>query len=252
MTEGDPLLEIDHVKKTFGGLVALEDVNLTVQDGEILGLIGPNGAGKSTLMNLISGVFPITDGHIYFQGEDLAGLAKHEIVNRGVIRTFQEARHFEQFTGRENLQVADTEGRLLSRDVFLSALLPETAESETMDVAIEDVGITSEELAKTPQNMSHLELVKLAIARAVVNDPQLLLLDEPFAGLTSEEADMIGDVVRRLNERGITIVVIDHNVQKVGEIVDRMAVLHQGTIIIEGDPELVVENDRTQAAYFGT
>jgi len=252
MTEDDPLLEIDHVKKTFGGLVALEDVNLSVYEDEIMGLIGPNGAGKSTLMNLISGVFPVTDGQIYFQGGDLTGLAKHEIVNRGVIRTFQEARHFEQFTGRENLQVADTEGRLLSRDVFLSALLPEKAESETMDVAIEEVGVTSAELAKTPQNMSHLELVKLAIARAVVNDPQLLLLDEPFAGLTSEEADMIGDVIVRLNGRDITVVVIDHNVQKVGEIVDRMAVLHQGNIIIEGEPQLVVEHDRTQAAYFGT
>jgi len=251
MTDEEPLLEIESLKKTFGGLVALEDVTLSVNEGEILGLIGPNGAGKSTLMNLISGVFPVTGGSISHRGEDMTPLAKHEIVNRGVIRTFQDARHFEQFTGRENIQVADTDGRLLSRGVFLSALLPEEAESEMMGVAIEEVGITEDELAKTPQNMSHLELVKLAIARAVVNDPELLLLDEPFAGLTNEEANTIGDVISRLNDRDITIVVIDHNVVKVSEIVDRMAVLHQGSIIIEGDPEFVVENEQTQAAYFG-
>lgn len=252
MTEDDSLLTIENVRKNFDGLVALEDVNLSVYEDEILGLIGPNGAGKSTLMNLISGVFPVTDGHIYLRDDDLTNLAKHEIVNRGVVRTFQEARHFEQFTGRENIQVADTEGTLLSRDIFFSALLPEKGKSDIMDVAIEEIGLTDEELEKTPENMSHLELVKLAIARAVVNDPQLLLLDEPFAGLTSEEADMLVDVISRLNEREITIVVIDHNIQKVSEVVERMAVLHQGEIIIEGDPELVVEDERTQDAYFGT
>lgn len=247
---GSTLLSIEDVSKRFGGLVALDGVNLTVNEGEILGLIGPNGAGKSTLMNVISSVYPVSGGQIVFEGTDITSDSVHANAKRGIVRTFQDSRHFEEITGYENIRLAEIPDKLLSWDMYLS-VLTKRDESPGVGRAIEEVGLSRETLAKTPANMTHLERIQLAIARALTHDPDIMMLDEPFAGLSKEEVDIVAELVTDLNDLDITILLIDHNVGKVTDVAHRVAVLHQGSILTEGGPEEIIEDEQMRAAYMG-
>ena len=249
-SDTEPLLTVDGVAKHFGGLVALEEVNLDISKGEILGLIGPNGAGKSTLMNVISSVYPVTDGRIIYKGEEITSESVHENAKRGIVRTFQESRHFEDIDGFDNIHVAEIEDRVLSKSMFFSAFT-DREESEGVHQALDIIGLTRDQLQKTPANMTHLERIQLAIARALTQDPELLMLDEPFAGLAKAEVEIVAEIVTRLNDLGITILLIDHNVGKVTEVADHVAVLHQGVILTEGGPKEIIEDEQMRAAYLG-
>jgi branched-chain amino acid transport system ATP-binding protein len=250
MTTDGTLLSIDGVSKRFGGLVALDGVKLDVLDEEILGLIGPNGAGKSTLLNVISSVYPVTSGDILFDGQEITSSSIHGNAKRGIVRTFQESRHFEEMSGFENIRLAEIPDSLLSRDMLLSVLTSRD-ESPGVEEAIAEIELSAEQLAKKPANMTHLERIQLAIARAMTQNPELMMLDEPFAGLSKEEVEVVADIVRLLNEMGITILLIDHNVGKVTDVADRVAVLHQGSILTKGGPEEIIKDEQMRAAYLG-
>jgi len=252
MSESEPLLRLRGVTKRFDGVVALNGIDVNVGSGELLGLIGPNGAGKSTLINIITGVLPLTDGHIEYDGEPIAGSSVSEIASTGVFRTFQDQMHFDEFTGHENLEVANIENRVLRLDTYLSAL--RTGRSDDgIDIGhvIGLIGLSDEQLSKTPPNMTQIELTKLAIGRALVGDPELLMLDEPFAGLTSEETNEISEIIHRIHDSGTTILVIDHNVGKIVDVTERVVVIDQGEIVATGSGADIVEDEHVRSAYFG-
>lgn len=252
MADAPPILSVEGVGKRFGGLQALEDVSLELYENELFGLIGPNGAGKSTLLNVISSVHAPTEGSIYFRDEDITSDSQYKIAKRGVVRTFQEAKHFNEISGKRNIRAAQVSNRLLRASVFFGPLVGESKDDEEERLRVVDmVGLSSEALSKEPSDMTHFERTKLAIARALVNDPEVLMLDEPFAGLTSEETDTIAGLVEELGDSDITVLVIDHDVGTVTSIAERVAVLDQGQILMVDEPDAVLADERTQAAYFG-
>lgn len=251
MTE-NRLLDLQNVVKRFGGLLALDDLSLSVEQSEVLGLIGPNGAGKSTTLNVISGVYDVTEGTIEYRGEDITDEPPHEIATRGLVRTFQEARHFENENGFENIRTGMITNDLFAVETYFSAIIQdETSHRQRVYEAAETVELSHAQLQKQPSDMTHLERKKLSIARAIVGSPEMVMLDEPLAGLSSEEMDSIGDVVRKLNETGMTIIIIDHNVSDVMDLADRVVVLDQGSVLEKGSPEAILDNDHVQRAYFG-
>jgi len=248
----DAVLALDEVTKQFGGLTALDRVSMTIREDELDGLIGPNGAGKSTLVNCITGVYPVTSGEIRYQDEVITGESVSTIARRGILRTFQKPNHFEEFTARENLEVAGVTDSVLTRDMFFSALRdPEPGGAERFDEVVDLLDIPAAMLEKEPADMNHLELRKLAIGRVLVNDPSVLLLDEPFAGLTSEEMAEVAGFVTDIRDSGVPVMLIDHNVGKVSDISDRVVVLHQGEILKEGTPTEIMDDEQVRAAYFG-
>lgn len=248
----DGLLAIRDVEKHFGGVVAHDGVDIALSEREILGLIGPNGAGRTTLMNVITGVLEPTSGEIVFDVEDVTGLAPYQITNRGLLWPFQETRHFEDFDAFENVRTGLIENRVTSVDTFFSSVLSEIRQESRQEVTESDrLGFPEEDLEKLPSDMIHLERTKLSMARASVHDAEFMLLDGPLTGLAAEEIEEVAGAIQSLNDEGITVMLIDHNVDHVVDVADRVAVLDQGTIIREGEPETIIEDEKVQQAYFG-
>jgi branched-chain amino acid transport system ATP-binding protein len=247
-----PLLSVEDVSKHFGGLVALDGVDFRIFEDELVGLIGPNGAGKSTLINVISSIHEPTAGTIRFHGEDITDTPLHAITRKGAVRTFQEAKDFTDVDGERNIRAAQIGNSVATKRTFFAPLFgePDERRQQREDV-IERVGISAETLEKSPEDMTHFERTKLSIARALVNDPVLLMLDEPFAGLTPEETEAMAELVQDIQAASNAVLVIDHDVGTVAQIADRVALLDQGEIIVDGDSEAVLSDERTQAAYFG-
>jgi branched-chain amino acid transport system ATP-binding protein len=236
---GDVVLSAEGVGKRFSGLQALEDVDLTVHSGEIVGLIGPNGAGKTTLFNCISGTFPPTTGHIYLDGEEITGLQAHQIARRGLARTFQITRPLEELTVVENAMVGahiHTRRRRDAREIAMEQL----EFVGLADRATEEAG----ELTVGAQK-------RLELARAVATRPEILLLDEIMAGLTPSESEEMLGLFRRLRERGTSLLVIEHDMKAIMNISDYVKVLDNGRGIAFGRPETVVEDDAVVEAYIG-
>jgi branched-chain amino acid transport system ATP-binding protein len=251
---GEALLEVDHVTLRFGGVVALNDVDFTLYRGEILGLIGPNGAGKTTCFNAMTGVFRPASGEIRFRGERVAGKKRHQITKLGMARTFQNIRLFPEMTALENVQVgADAH----HRTSVVSALLrlPRHWREERDGVAkahelLDFVGIGGR-IQETARNLSYGEQRRLEIARALATDPVLLCLDEPAAGFNpAEKADLL-QLIRRIRDRGVTILLIEHDMRLVMGVTDRIVVLEFGKKIAEGTPAEVRDNPAVVAAYLG-
>ncbi|TKX74194.1 ABC transporter ATP-binding protein [Halorubrum sp. GN11_10-6_MGM] len=248
------LLSADELVKEFGGLRAIDGLSVSIDTGELVGVIGPNGAGKSTLFNCISGVITPDEGVVTYDGTEVTGDPPEKLARRGLVRTFQSTRELETMTVRDNVRLAapDQPG-----EQTLSALL----RTDSMQSAERAVRTRTDELLETFEldhladeysgNLSGGQRKLLELARALMLDPDLLMLDEPFAGVNPTLTDEIAERIRELNEDGMTVIIIEHELETLTELVDRLIVLQQGRILVDGQPDDVLSDDRVIEAYLG-
>ena len=250
----EPILSLRGVRRTFGGIAAVDGVTFDVYPREILAVIGPNGAGKTTLFNLITGVLRMDEGEVLFKGHSLKGLPTHDVVALGVTRTFQNVQLFGNMTVLENVMV----GRHpRSRSGFLSAALRTSRarreEKLIFEKAMENLALVGlQDKAREPAlSLPFGQQRLLAIARALATEPQVLLLDEPGAGLNATETAGLAELIFNLRRIGITVMLVEHDMELVMGVADRVIVLDYGVIIAEGPVALVQNDERVIGAYLG-
>ena len=235
------LLELEHVTKRFGGLPAVEDLSFSVRQGEVLGMIGPNGAGKSTAISLIGGALAPTAGTVRFQGRDITGLAPHRRAQLGIARTFQITQPFAQLDIRENVIVGA---------LFAGHERSRAAAAQRADAVLERVGLARKARLKG-EELTVADRKRLEMARALAIHPQLLLLDEVMAGLTPREVGEAVELIREINQSGVTVLVVEHVMRAITGVSDRILVLHHGRKIAEDAPDVVLSDPRVIEAYLG-
>jgi branched-chain amino acid transport system ATP-binding protein len=241
-----PLLEVTGLSKRFGGFVALEGIDFSVQDGERVGLIGPNGSGKSTLVNCICGTLANETGSVRFAGESVDGLLTHERTRRGLARSFQLPRPFVTLTVRDNLRVP----LLYTVNARPGSSLSSADIDQRCAELLQLVGLAAKG-ASYPRDLTQVEMRKLELARAMAAEPKLLIADESMAGLSQSEVDDIVGLLIKLNERGITIILIEHIMRAVMRFSQRLVVLVSGRKIADGAPDAVIRDPEVEKAYLG-
>ncbi len=248
-----PFLEIETLRKDFGGLRAVNNARFLMNQKELLGLIGPNGAGKTTLLRLITGILKPDSGSIRFKGKEIVGLKTWDIVNLGIACTFQNMRPFRRLPIIANVMVSCLCPRAMKRGEWVKKV-----EARAMD-ALEFAGISDMALEKA-STLSQGDLKRLEVARAVATEPELLFLDEPFGGLSPAETDLMAKSIKRLHKggrfgrlhsEGPAMIIVEHKLQQLMEIVDRIIVLDFGTIIADGTPKEIVTIPEVIEAYIG-
>ncbi len=242
------MLVVERLGKRFGGVTAVRAVDLAVAADEIVGLIGPNGSGKSTMVNLITGVFPPTEGRITFRDRDITGWAPHEVLASGIGRTFQNIRLFKGLTVWQNLWVAQRDRGF---GLFRRWVATDREQMKHIEATLDFCRLLDrrDELAG---NLAFGEQRRLELARTLAAEPDLLLLDEPAAGMNAGEIEDLRERILGLRRRGKSIVLIEHHMELVMAVADRVAVLNFGEKICEGPPARVQEDERVRDAYLGT
>jgi branched-chain amino acid transport system ATP-binding protein len=233
------LLKVEGVRKTFGGLVALNQVSFEVKEGEIIGIIGPNGAGKSTLFNLIAGFYPLDKGSISFLGERVDHLRPDQVCVRGVARTFQHAQPFLDLTVIENVMIG-----------AFARFKDRYSAGEKAYTTLRYLGMEGKAYA-LGRNLPPADLMRLEIARALATEPRLLLLDECMAGLRALEIQGLIHSIKEVHGRGITLMVIEHVMSAISSLAQKIIVLHHGEKIAEGEPKEIFQNQKVIEAYLG-
>jgi len=249
-----PLLEVNNITKSFGGIRALNTVSLNVNQGEILGLIGPNGSGKTTLFNIITGFYRCDNGKVLFKGEDITGQSSHIIAQKGIVRTFQHLALWRDLSAFDNVRIA-----LLTRfglSIFGSLFNTPSYRRKKKKIAeeamviLQFVGMEQHKDQKA-DTLSHGYQRTLSLAIGLATRPPLLLLDEPITALNPERVKHIMSLLNRLREQGSTILIIEHNMRAIFNTCDRIVVLNAGKNIAEGTPQEIRENKEVITAYLG-
>ncbi|MGI6550761.1 MAG: ABC transporter ATP-binding protein [Syntrophomonadales bacterium] len=248
------ILEVKNVSQEFGGLRALDRVNIAIEKGEIFGLIGPNGAGKTTLFNLITGIYRPTSGEVLFEGRSIGGIKPHRIAEAGIGRTFQNIRLFKKLSALDNVRVGM---HSVSRAGFVSAMFhaPWARKQERITVEksmalLELVGL-GDKAIELAGSLPYGEQRCLEIARAMALEPALILLDEPAAGMNATEKEELLRLIRKIQEMGVTVLLVEHDMNVVMNICHRIAVLDYGRKIAEGEPEQIKNDQRVIESYLG-
>ncbi len=250
----EAFFRIEHLTKRFGGLIAVNDVGFELARDQVVGLIGPNGAGKTTLLRLITRILRPDDGRVVFNGEDITSLRPWDVVNRGIVGTFQNTRPFRHLPIIANVMVPLMAPRARRRGEWVKK-----AEAKALD-ALEFVGIS--DMALEPASaLSQGDLKRLEVARAIATEPELLLLDEPLGGLSPAESELLAKSIRRLHlggrfgrlhSEGPAVLMIEHKLKELMAVVDRVIVMNYGEILADGTPSEIVKNPRVIEAYLGS
>ena len=238
-----PCLEVHGLRKKFGGVLAVDGIDFDLHAGEVLGLIGPNGSGKSTVMNLIMGVEKPDGGTVLLRGTDIAGLPPHRIAQAGIGIMFQHSRPLRRQTVLENIKLA-----LLPDSLFRLATAPEiTAKARSI---AELVGL-GKVVDRRPDTLPFADLRRMELAKAIARDPAVVLIDEPFAGLTVAETDSFAELIRALGRESHAILLVDHSVRSIAALADRVIAMYLGKIIAEGDANEVMSDETVRRVYLG-